>query len=149
MRCKRHGSGLWVGKIPWRRKWRPTPVFLPGESHGQKRSPVHGIAQLSMHKHLIRSICYSMDAWVPPQRSYWISRFGVDPRSLTFRMWEDFIMPERSLQITWGFYCFASWADYRTQDSLQRLRTPKPEGVVVTECIRPSSWGPASFLALQ
>ena len=26
----------WVGKIPWRRKWQPTPVFLPGESHGQK-----------------------------------------------------------------------------------------------------------------
>ena len=24
------------GKIPWRRKWQPTPVFLPGESHGQR-----------------------------------------------------------------------------------------------------------------
>ena len=28
----------WVGKIPWRRKWHPTPVLLPGESHGW-RSP--------------------------------------------------------------------------------------------------------------
>ena len=27
---------LWVGKIPWRRKWQPTPVFLPGESLGQR-----------------------------------------------------------------------------------------------------------------
>ena len=27
---------LWVGKSPWRRKWQPTPVFLPGEFHGQK-----------------------------------------------------------------------------------------------------------------
>ena len=26
----------WVGKIPWRRVWQPTPVFLPGESHGQR-----------------------------------------------------------------------------------------------------------------
>ena len=26
----------WVGKIPWRRKWQPTAVFLPGESHGQQ-----------------------------------------------------------------------------------------------------------------
>ena len=26
----------WVGKIPWRRKWYPTPIFLLGESHGQK-----------------------------------------------------------------------------------------------------------------
>ena len=25
-----------VGKILWRRKWQPTPVFLPGESHGQR-----------------------------------------------------------------------------------------------------------------
>ena len=26
----------WVGKVPWRRKWQPTPVFLPGKSHGQR-----------------------------------------------------------------------------------------------------------------
>ena len=26
----------WVLKIPWRRAWQPTPVFLPGESHGQR-----------------------------------------------------------------------------------------------------------------
>ena len=25
----------WVGKIPWRREWQPTPVFLPGESYGE------------------------------------------------------------------------------------------------------------------
>ena len=25
-----------VGKIPWRREWQPTPVFLPGKSHGQR-----------------------------------------------------------------------------------------------------------------
>ena len=25
----------WVKKIPWRRKWQPTPVFLPGKPHGQ------------------------------------------------------------------------------------------------------------------
>ena len=26
----------WVGKIPWRKEWRPTPMFLPGEFHGQR-----------------------------------------------------------------------------------------------------------------
>ena len=36
--CRRHGFNSWVRKIPWRRAWQPTPVFLPGESHGQ-RSP--------------------------------------------------------------------------------------------------------------
>ena len=35
-RCKRHGFDPWVGKIPWRRAWQPTPVFLPGESHEQR-----------------------------------------------------------------------------------------------------------------
>ena len=37
--CKRHrrlGSDPWVGKIPWKRKWQPSPMFLPGESHGQR-----------------------------------------------------------------------------------------------------------------
>ena len=35
-RCKRRGFHPWVGKIPWRRAWQPTPVFLPGKSHGQR-----------------------------------------------------------------------------------------------------------------
>ena len=30
------GSIPWVRKIPWSRKWQPTPVFLPGKSHGQR-----------------------------------------------------------------------------------------------------------------
>ena len=35
-RHKRHGLIPWVGKIPWRRKWQPTPVFLPGEFNGER-----------------------------------------------------------------------------------------------------------------
>ena len=34
---RRHGFNPWVGKIPWRRKWQPTPVFFSGKSHGQRR----------------------------------------------------------------------------------------------------------------
>ena len=36
-----------MGKIPWRRKWQPTPVFLPGESHGQRslQAKVHGVTK--------------------------------------------------------------------------------------------------------
>ena len=34
--CRRHGFDPWVRKIPWRRKWQPTSVFLPGKSHGQR-----------------------------------------------------------------------------------------------------------------
>ena len=37
--CRKHKRwrfNPWVGKSPWRRKWLPTPVFLTGESHGQR-----------------------------------------------------------------------------------------------------------------
>ena len=37
--CRRHkgrGSNLWFRKIPWSRKWQPSPVFLPGTSHKQR-----------------------------------------------------------------------------------------------------------------
>ena len=35
-RCWIRGFDLWARKIPWRRKWQPTPVFLSGELHGQR-----------------------------------------------------------------------------------------------------------------
>ena len=35
-RHKRLRFDSWVGRISWRRAWQPTPVFLPGESHGQR-----------------------------------------------------------------------------------------------------------------
>ena len=34
--CRRHRFDPWVGKIPWRRKGQPTPVFLPGKFHRQR-----------------------------------------------------------------------------------------------------------------
>ena len=46
--CGRPGFNPWVGKIPWRRKWQPTPAFLPGESHGQRSLEgciVHGVTK--------------------------------------------------------------------------------------------------------
>ena len=55
-----HGSDPWVGKIPTRRKRQPTPVFLPGEPHGQRawQATVHRVVksqiwlkQLSTHKY--------------------------------------------------------------------------------------------------
>ena len=38
LQCRRHGfNHPWVQKIPWRKKWQPTRVFLPGKSHGQRK----------------------------------------------------------------------------------------------------------------
>ena len=61
-RHKKYGFDPWVRKIPWRRAWQPIPIFLPGESHGQKSlgATVHRatksqtwLKQLSMHSHLV------------------------------------------------------------------------------------------------
>ena len=42
-RCECHP---WVGKIPWRRAWQPTPVFLPGEFHrGAWWATVYGVTK--------------------------------------------------------------------------------------------------------
>ena len=61
-KCRRHKRCLfnpWVGRIPWRRQWQPTPLFLPAESHGHRgawRAMVCAVIkswtwlkQLSMH----------------------------------------------------------------------------------------------------
>ena len=50
-RCKRHGFDSWIGKIPWRRKWQPAPVFLPANSRdrGAWWAAVHGVAQSQTH----------------------------------------------------------------------------------------------------
>ena len=57
---KRCSFGCWVGKIPWRRKWQPTPVFLPGKFHGQRNlveySPwvPKSQTQLGMHTYKLK-----------------------------------------------------------------------------------------------
>ena len=45
VRCNRHRFDPWVRKIPWRRAWQPSPVFLPGESHGLRSMVVQSIAR--------------------------------------------------------------------------------------------------------
>ena len=44
-RHKRHRFDPWVGTIPWRRKWQPTLIFLPGIDGGVWRATVHGTAK--------------------------------------------------------------------------------------------------------
>ena len=55
LQCGRPGFDPWVGKIPWRRIWQPTPAFLPGKSHRQRSlvdySPL-GLKESDMTEHL-------------------------------------------------------------------------------------------------
>ena len=62
-RRKRRGFNPWVGKIPCRREWQPTLVFLPVESHGQRgawQATVHRVTksrtQLSSYHTLLKWI---------------------------------------------------------------------------------------------
>ena len=60
---KRNRFDPWVRKIPWRRKWQSTPVFLPGKSHGQRSlegySPWgHKESDMTEHAHTL--ICIYM-----------------------------------------------------------------------------------------
>jgi len=71
---KRRGFNPWVGKIPWRRKWQPTPVFLLGKSHGQRTlagySPWghkrvrHNLAT-KQQQHYVLDLWYKMNKVMP------------------------------------------------------------------------------------
>ena len=52
--CRRHRFDSWVRKILWRKKWQPIPIFLPGESYGQRSLTGHspwGHKELYMTEH--------------------------------------------------------------------------------------------------
>ena len=60
------------GSIPWRRKWQPSPVFPPGESHGQRNLSSGGLKELGMTEQLSVHICAQLggkEEWV--SRSSW------------------------------------------------------------------------------
>ena len=70
-RHRRPGFNPWVRKIPWRRAWQPTPIFLPEESHGQRTLAGYSpkghkesdtTEQLSAHT--CRSYFYNSDFYV-------------------------------------------------------------------------------------
>ena len=58
LHCGRPRFDPWVGKIPWRREWLPAPVFLPGESHGQRSlaAAVYGVAESDKTQWLTHSL---------------------------------------------------------------------------------------------
>jgi len=64
-RHKRHGFNPRVGKIPWRRKWQPTPVFLPRESHerGAWRATVHVVTNSLGHDWSNLAQHHEYNAW--------------------------------------------------------------------------------------
>ena len=58
-RQKRHRFDPWVGKVPWRRAWQATPVFLPGEWTEEPGGPYspQGCKESEMAKGIAHTIC--------------------------------------------------------------------------------------------
>ena len=88
-RPKRCEFDPWIRKIPWSRKWQPTPVFLPGRFHGQ-RSLDHGVAKsqkwlsTDIHTHTHTN---SQTKRGPSQKVRAASKYGV----VSFYRLGDFI----------------------------------------------------------
>ena len=79
--CRRHnrqGFSPASGKIPWRRKWQPTPVFLPGKSHGRRNlagyipwgrkelNTTEATQRLSMHVNDVFASVWAVYNFEPP-----------------------------------------------------------------------------------
>ena len=68
--CRRPEFNPWSGKSPRKRKWQPTPVFLPGKSHGQRsragysswgHKELDTTERLSMHMHTLHAdLCHPL-----------------------------------------------------------------------------------------
>ena len=92
--CRRLWFNPWVGKILWSRKWQPTPVFLPGKSHGQRSlvscsSVSEWVSQLSLSYVLIFAT-----PWTAAQQA---SLSITNSRSLFKPMSIKLVMPSNHL----------------------------------------------------
>ena len=75
--AKAGGFSAWVGKITWRRKWKPTLVFLPGKSHGQRSLLGYSsqaqresdVTEHRTHMHHTVSSAVPFSLAIPPQAS--------------------------------------------------------------------------------
>ena len=63
LQCRILGFNPWVRKIPWRQEWQPTPIFLLGEFHGQRKlvgycpRESQRVTHTHTHTHTLQSIC--------------------------------------------------------------------------------------------
>ena len=80
-RGKRQGFNPWAGKILWRRKWQPTLIFLPGESHGQRSledySPRgHNESDMTEYAHHVCKLRHHLDSLKHKEMSQGIKAQG-------------------------------------------------------------------------
>ena len=126
LQCGRPGFSPWVGKIPWGGEWQPTPVFLPGEFHGQNSQT--WVSELKKKKK--NSICCPVTNRLPDvslletglfgikKIAICVSNHGEPQASLTGQGKEKaFIKKKRKLdsvnQASMAFHWLSSWLERR------------------------------------
>ena len=67
----------WVRKIPWRRVWQPTPVFLPGESPWTEEPG--GLQSIGLQR--VRHDSVTKRSSFSSPKQFWLKVFKVAPRS--------------------------------------------------------------------
>ena len=75
LQCRRPGFDPWVGKIPRRREWLPTSVFLPGEFHGWTSLVSYSpwsCKELDMTERLWASLVAQMVKNLPTKQETWV-----------------------------------------------------------------------------
>ena len=118
----------WVGKIPWRRAWQPTPEFLPGESHG--RRSLAGCSPWG---------CKESD------RTEWVT---LSIHLILFKELNELVATHRiSVVITWKVHVYNQMAD-TPQASIKASRTcvvwaPRQDGIT---CEAGILWENINFL---
>ena len=101
--CKRHGFHPCIGKIPWNRKWRPTPAFLPGKLHGQ-RSPwgckESDTTEVTQNTHVNFEICPNSlkDLSIFFLSFTWIVNVTVFPLGIYSQFYMKSYLAERQVQ---------------------------------------------------
>ena len=93
----------WVRKIPWRREWQPTPVFLPGESHGQRSlvgySP-RGHRESDMTQHAVCTLVAWFVEVVDEQKQINFTRVWVELR--LFSPTANALKPSTQRRVPWA-----------------------------------------------
>ena len=94
----------WVRKIPWRRKWQPTPVFLPGKSHGKGGYGLQGHKELDTAegtKHTgkckyvrLQKTCYTQQTISNSGSRWWVLRVCIYCFIWLYLLWRKVICCE-------------------------------------------------------
>ena len=131
----RGGFDPWVRKIPWRRKWQLTPVFLPGECHGQRgltgHSPWggrvgHGWSDLAALNHRISEL-EAVDKLAKSHFFFFFSQERVASQDLTWQSGVS-LHPTMPLSLSpnrWDLEVEQSWVNHSNSQSIRGQRRVK------------------------